>query len=168
MTVGREGYPDGVETAELHWLAGLLEGEGSFLVGPPSAPRYPVLALQMTDQDVVARVAAMFGRKLGRWESRNARERPVFLVRITGAKAVAWMTALHPLMGERRRAQIDRAVASYAPTPTALLDDTTARHALNLLATGSSVREVAEQVGTSIWCIYDLRLGRTRKHLPRP
>lgn len=162
------GYPDGVATHELHWLAGLLEGEGSFLTGQPSAPRYPVLALQMTDQDVVGRVAAMFDRKLGRWQSRHAREQPVFLVRITGAKAVAWMTALHPLMGERRRLQIDRAVASHAPTPTARLDEVTARQALNLLATGSAVREVAERFGTSIWCIYDLRLGRAHKHVPRP
>ena len=162
------GYPDGVENADLHWLAGLLEGEGSFLTGPPSAPRYPVLALQMTDQDVVARVAVMFGRKLGRWQSRHAREQPVFLVRITGAKAVAWMTALRPLMGQRRRAPIDRAVASHAPTPTAQLDDARAHQALTLLATGSTVREVAERFGTSIWCIYDLRLGRTHKHVPRP
>ena len=162
------GYPDDVESTDLHWLAGLLEGEGSFLVGPPSAPRYPVLALQMTDEDVVARVATMFGRKLGRWQSRHAREQPVFLVRITGAKAVAWMTTLRPLMGERRRAQIDRAVASHAPTPTARLDDTSARQALSLLAAGGTVREVAERFGTSIWCIYDLRLGRTHKQIARP
>ncbi len=161
------GLPDAVPVHELHWLAGLLEGEGSFLMGPPSAPRYPVLALQMTDEDVVARVSAMFGRKLGRWQSRHVREQPVFLVRITGAKAVAWMTALRPLMGERRRAQIDRAVASHAPTPTARLDEATARQALNLLATGSTVREVAERFGTSIWCIYDLRLGRTHKQITR-
>ena len=164
----RGGYPDGIATNDLYWLAGLLEGEGSFLTGPPSAPRYPVLALQMTDQDVVARVAAMFDRKLGRWQSRHAREQPVFLVRITGTKAVAWMTALRPLMGERRRLQIDRAVASHAPTPTARLDDATARQALELLATGSTVREVAERFGTSIWCIYDLRLGRTHKQVARP
>lgn len=122
----------------------------------------------MTDQDVVARVATLFGRKLGRWQSRHAHEQPVFLVRITGAKAVAWMTALRPLMGLRRRAQIDRAVASHAPTPTAVLDDATAGQALDLLATGSTVRAVAERFGTSIWCIYDLRGGRTHKHLPRP
>jgi hypothetical protein len=27
---------------------------------------------------------------------------------------------------------------------------------------------VAERFGTSIWCIYDLRLGRTHAHLARP
>lgn len=162
------GFPPDTPHQDLHWLAGLLEGEGSFLPGPPSAHRYPVVALQMTDEDVVARVARMFGRKVGRWQSGNAREQPVFLVRITGAKAVAWMTALRPLMGERRRAQIDRAVASHAPTPTARLDEATAREALDLLSAGSTVREVAERFATSIWCIYDLRLGRTHKHIPRP
>jgi hypothetical protein len=93
MPAPTAGFPNGATSAQLHWLAGLLEGEGSFLKGPPSAPRHPVLALQMTDEDVVARVAAMFGRKLGRWQPRETRWKPTFMVRITGAKAVAWMTA---------------------------------------------------------------------------
>ena len=36
------------------------------------------------------------------------------------------------------------------------------------LPKGESVRQVAERFGTSIWCIYDLRLGRTHTHLARP
>ncbi|MEA2364782.1 MAG: hypothetical protein QOI32_294 [Thermoleophilaceae bacterium] len=71
-------------------------------------------------------------------------------------------------MGERRRLQIDRAIASYAPDPRRLLNETRAARALSMLAKGSSVRDVAEQLGTSIWCIYDLRLGRTHAQLPRP
>ena len=63
---------------DLHWLAGLLEGEGTFMAGPPSAPRTPAVQLSMVDRDV------------------------------------------------------------------------------------------AERFGTSIWCIYDLRLGRTHAHLDRP
>jgi hypothetical protein len=59
MSAPTPGFPDDVPCSDLHWLAGLLEGEGSFLKGPPSAPRHPILALQMTDEDVVARVAAM-------------------------------------------------------------------------------------------------------------
>jgi len=116
MSRRRAGYPEGVSSTDLHWLAGLLEGEGSFLTGPPSAPRYPVVALQMTDEDVVARVAAMFERKPGSWQPREARHQQTHLVRSTGAKAVAWMLALRPLMGQRRRMQIDRAVASHART----------------------------------------------------
>jgi len=78
------------------------------------------------------------------------------------------MTRLRPLMGIRRREQIDRAVASYAPDPRRLLDDDRAADALARLARGESVRQVAARFGTSIWCIYDLRLGRTHTHLERP
>ncbi len=35
------------------------------------------------------------------------------------------------------------------------------------LATGSSVKDVAEHFGTSVWCI-DLRGCRTHEHMPRP
>jgi hypothetical protein len=48
------------------------------------------------------------------------------------------------------------------------LDDEKATEALARLAKGESVRQVAERFGTSIWCIYDLRLGRTYAHLQRP
>ncbi len=78
------------------------------------------------------------------------------------------MTRLRPLMGARRREQIDRAVASYGPDPRRLLDDERAAQALARLARGESVRDVAKRFGTSIWCIYDLRLGRTHAHLSRP
>ena len=71
-------------------------------------------------------------------------------------------------LGTRRQAQIDRAIASYGPDPRRLLTDERATEALARLAKGESVRQVAERFGTSIWCIYDLRLGRTHTHLARP
>lgn len=43
------------------WMAGLLEGEGSFLKPIPSDPRRPIIACRMTDPDVVGRVAMAFG-----------------------------------------------------------------------------------------------------------
>ena len=78
------------------------------------------------------------------------------------------MTALHPLMGERRRAQIDRAIASYDPRPQAILDDRQATEALHLLQSGCTVRAVAQRFGTSVLCVYDLRLGRMHRRLARP
>jgi hypothetical protein len=77
------------------------------------------------------------------------------------------MTLLRPLMGSRRQAQIDRALACYDPRPVALLNDDTARAALQALGSGGAVKAVARRFGVSIWCIYDLRLGRTFKHLDR-
>jgi hypothetical protein len=71
-------------------------------------------------------------------------------------------------MGERRQAQIDRALASYKSKSNERLYDWRARRGLELLAEGKTVKEVAGLLGVSIWCIYDLRLGRTHKHLRRP
>jgi hypothetical protein len=53
------------------------------------------------------------------------------------------------------------------PRPVALLTDEAARAALDALAGAASVKSVAERFGVSVWCIYDLRLGRTFKHLAR-
>jgi hypothetical protein len=152
---------------ELHWLAGLLEGEGSFMTGPPSSPGLPVIAVNMTDHDVMARLGRIFGRKVHVVKPRNARWRTSYQVRVNGRAAVHWMSVLRPLMGSRRQAQIDRALASYAPRPVALLTDEAAQAALDALAGAATVKSVAERFGVSVWCIYDLRLGRTFKHLAR-
>ena len=48
-------------TKEKYWLAGLLEGEGSFMPGPPSRPNCPIIACEMSDKDVIDRVADLFG-----------------------------------------------------------------------------------------------------------
>jgi hypothetical protein len=41
MFVPRVRELEPIEESDLHWRAGLLEGEGGFLAGPPSAPRSP-------------------------------------------------------------------------------------------------------------------------------
>ncbi len=153
---------------DLHWLAGLLEGEGTFLAGPPSAPRSPVIQFWMTDRDVVERAAAMLDSAVTIVRPRRANWKTAYAVRVSGSPAVVWMRRLRRLMGTRRRAQIDRAVASYGPDPRRVLDDVRAMDALRRLAAGETVKQVAERFGTSVWSIYDLRLGRTYQHLPRP
>jgi hypothetical protein len=137
------------------------------MAGPPSSPRMPVIAIHMTDEDVMARVSAIFERKLYVVTPRNPRWRTSYQVRVTGGTAAWWMKVLRPLMGARRRQQIDRALACYDPRPRSILDDDAARRALRALASGESVKAVAARLGVSVWCIYDLRLGRTFKHLER-
>jgi hypothetical protein len=157
-----------ISDLDLHWLAGLLEGEGTFLAGPPSAPRSPVIQFWMTDRDVIERAAVMLDSPVFLVKPRRAHWKIAYGVRVSGSRAVVWMRRLRKLMGTRRREQIDRALASYAPDPRRVLDDTRAGEALRRLAAGETVKQVAERFGTSIWCIYDLRLGRTYQHLPRP
>jgi hypothetical protein len=121
----------------------------------------------MTDEDVVMRVAQILGVTANTSAPRRTRWKATHAVRVRGAKAVAWMVALYPLLGARRRAQVERAVASYSCFSNQRLDDDAARDALNLLAGTLTVKEVAKRFGVSVWCIYDLRLGRTHKHLDR-
>ena len=121
----------------------------------------------MTDHDVMARLGRIFGRKVHVVKPRNVRWRTSYQVRVHGLTAVRWMSVLRPLMGSRRQAQIDRALASYAPRPVALLTDEAAQAALDALAGDATVKSVAQRFGVSVWCIYDLRLGRTFKHLAR-
>ena len=52
-----------MKETDLTWLAGLLEGEGSFLKAPPSDPNCPRISLEMTDKDVVERAALLMQGK---------------------------------------------------------------------------------------------------------
>jgi hypothetical protein len=157
-----------IPDADLQWLAGLLEGEGTFLAAPLSRPRSPSIQFWMTDRDVVERAAAMLDSAVMPVAARREGWKTIYAVRISGQRAVLWMKRLRPLMGQRRREQIDRATATYAPDPRRVMDEERAGAALRGLAAGESVKEVAERFGTSIWSIYDLRSGRTYAHLPRP
>lgn len=100
----------------LLWLAGLLEGEGSFMRGSPSSQNQPRISIQMTDEDVIARVATLWGTSYLR-STRNHQQNPkwkvCFQAAIRGANAVALMNRLRPFMGQRRQTQIDAALATY-------------------------------------------------------
>lgn len=100
---------------QLYWLAGLLEGEGSFLAPMPSAPNRPIVRLMMTDEDVVARAAALLDCKYHRIKIKREGAKDAFNIALRGYRAYLLMQALYPLMSTRRKAQIDRALASYAP-----------------------------------------------------
>jgi hypothetical protein len=159
--------PEDIDREALCWLAGLLEGEGSFFAGPPSSPNLPILQVSMVDADVIQRVATLLGVKPFVIRPRRSHWQVAFGVRVRGAPAVAWMTALRPLLGQRRQEQVDLAIASYESRSRQLLDEVAAAEAIRLLGQGLTVREVASRFGTSIWCIYDLRLGRTHRRLDR-
>jgi hypothetical protein len=156
-----------VDLRDLHWLAGLLEGEGTFIPGPPSNPRMPVIQVEMVDADVMARVGRLLGRKVTTLRARRAEWSATYQVKVTGGPAVGWMLHLHPLMGERRQRQIERALRCYEPLTTRILSDADVAVAIAMLAAGRTVREVAEHFVVSIWCVYDLKLGRTHKDADR-
>lgn len=107
---------------DLAWLAGLLEGEGSFLAPAPSAPNRPVVVLAMTDEEVVRKAAALMGATYFhcRRDERNPTWKPYWSVRLRGARAVQLMHLLRPYMGRRRQGQIDSALAQYSDGPAGI------------------------------------------------
>jgi hypothetical protein len=105
-----------VQDCTLTWLAGLLEGEGTFRVTRVDGHCYPVIELKMCDEDVVLRAGAMLGAshvqvrqpKYSRWSV-------TYVVKISGSAAAETMRVLRDLMGTRRREAIDKALKSYRP-----------------------------------------------------
>ncbi len=104
----------GVCTAacEFSWLVRLLEGEGHFgLTGT-----YPVLKVEMCDEDIIERVCRILGAPgVRRDEPRDPRWSPTYITAVSGHSAAMWMVRLREAMGERRRSAIDRALAAYQP-----------------------------------------------------
>lgn len=102
-------------TEELQWLAGLLEGEGSFLPGPPSRPTTPYLSMEMCDRDVIGRAARLMniGHIHEYRRHLTAGHKVSYKILQRGPRAVALMRAVLPLMGNRQSRDIERAIACY-------------------------------------------------------
>ena len=140
-----------MRASDRHWLAGLLEGEGSFVAGPPSRPNAPQIALQMCDEDVVERVSALLGTRYYECRARKLHHKVSWGVHLRGERAVHLMLKLRPLLGQRRREQIDRAIASHAPDPRhwSKRKRPTTKQMLVLRKKKWSYRRIAKQLGCS-------------------
>jgi len=103
---------------ELAWLAGILEGEGSFILSTSRWQgrkyRYARIALTMTDQDVVEKARVISGADCKLFEpTLKANRKQQYRLWIDGKNAVRLMNLLHPYMGNRRKAQIDEVLSRH-------------------------------------------------------
>ena len=87
---------------DLVWLAGLLEGEGTF---DAHRQRYPRVRLAMTDRDVVGRAASLMGAEF-RLALHPAPNKATWHTEISGERAACIMRAILPFMGTRRSQKI--------------------------------------------------------------
>lgn len=104
------------DACDVAWLAGLLEGEGTFCVTRSGRLAYPVVQVHMCEEVVVRRAARILGTT-SVWpeKPRFARWRPTYATAVSGSAAAPWMRRLRPFMGVRRTAAIDAALAAYHP-----------------------------------------------------
>ena len=92
---------------DLLWLAGLLEGEGSF---DAHRGKYPRIRLAMTDRDVVGRAATLMDAKI-RLSLHPAPAKPTWHTEISGERAAEIMRQILPHMGTRRSGRIAEALS---------------------------------------------------------
>lgn len=93
---------------ELGWLAGLLEGEGSFSCHYGQGHHNHVISLNMTDQDVVGRLLTITGMGTVRPRKVPSDCKPAWIWRVYRADHVEQLLlAVRPHMGQRRGARID-------------------------------------------------------------
>src|ERR1035437_5348075 len=108
---------------ELCWLAGLLEGEGGFLLATSRALGrlylHPRIDLAMTDKDIVVKVATLFGGSFRLQKYSITKQRgykPVWKTSSYSSKAAALMLSLYPLLGKRRRKKINEILKEWQRT----------------------------------------------------
>lgn len=155
----------------LDWLAGLLEGEGSFCPPAPTTPNTPYISLAMTDEDIVARACALFAVKPKLIKRKNSIHKDYFLGVLRGERAVAMMNTLKPKLGERRQAQIERALLNHCPhdaanhRPGAKVNAEQVREIRLRLTHGESMAQLAEEFGLSYASVVDINLRRTWRNI---
>ena len=104
---------------DIVWLAGLLEGEGSFKIQTTGGYRGSVcIALQMTDKDTVERAAQLLGGTVwGPHGPYGVSKQQTYQVAIFGSKAASWMMTVFPLMSMRRKSKIKELVTLWKTQP---------------------------------------------------
>jgi type II secretory pathway component PulF len=150
-----------MELHDLHWLAGLLEGEGSFMKPAPSLPNLPCIALQMTDEDIVSRACSLMG--VGYYRVKHKAKtyyKDCFSTRLRGKRAVDLMEQLRPLMGKRRKIQIDNALASYEGDRRRTLSDATILEIRKLIEEGHSQWTISKKLGVNRSSIAMIAAGK--------
>ena len=107
----------------LSWVAGLLEGEGSFLHGKVAPSRNisgKLVRLEvcctMTDRDVLEKLREKtgLGSVFGPYKNGSRGRKPVWIWRVqSGRSSYALCIALLPFMGERRKATILQGISEW-------------------------------------------------------
>lgn len=89
--------------AEISWIAGLLEGEGSFNLDARSAKRYavstsppsPFLQISMTDEDVIAHLAKLLKKNYFVEKRKTVTGKSVYKLAVGNRKLLSY---LYPLI----------------------------------------------------------------------
>jgi len=147
------------KNTEIAWLAGLLEGEGSFIT---ATKKHPVcLSINMTDEDVIRRVAEMWEVAVSCPKKQAPHHRQSFRCMVRGGRAVRWIDLVLPYLGKRRTGQALGAKASHKPRgPKRKVSKEQAGAILLRFRRGERATDLAEEFGVTKWAVYAIHQGR--------
>lgn len=84
-----------ISISEIAWAAGLLEGEGSFIM----SDRAITIAVNMVDRDVIERIASLLGgQAYGPLDRSHVKpwHQPIWRAQLKGPNAAGWMMTIFP------------------------------------------------------------------------
>jgi hypothetical protein len=119
-------YPMSLEEPlRFMWLAGILEGEGSFWILKKNRPsgghyRYPKISVVMTDRDVIEWVAVLFGDKAVTEQTPRGNRQMTYRTNLTGQPALEMMCRLFHYMSSRRQRRIRELFDEFMPDQASL------------------------------------------------
>lgn len=123
-----------LDEVDIAWLAGLLEGEGSFMMGRNTVNEklylYPRIVITMTDCDVISKAAKMFATSVYTLPPSKDGRKQQYRAQINGYRAVVLMSRLLKYMGDRRSKKIQELIHAYGE-----LEPTNIRRAKSCSAT---------------------------------
>ncbi len=141
---------------EMYWVAGFLDGEGSFSLSGGKPARTPRLQATQVELFPLEKLHRLFGGGTIRVQRPNPLSRHTCHTWVlTGPRAAAIMMTIYPLMSPRRQGQIRRVLAIWEATPasfgegyhSSVLNDHDALAAMQRVHNGEGVVEVARSVG---------------------
>lgn len=134
-----------MDTIDAAWIAGLLEGEGTF--GYHSG--HLRVTCEMTDEDVIERLAKIIGSSVWESKQRNVNWKPTWRCSVSGERAKQLMLDIYPMMGSRRQGKIDEVVHLWDSRTTNRKKRYNSEDISNAFKDGASTAKVIEDFGCS-------------------
>lgn len=151
------------------WIAGFLEGEGSFTLSGVD----PRVSATQVELEPLQRLVSFFGGKIYPKKPAGFGKKQCHVWVLTGAQGVALMMTIYPLMCSRRQDQIRRAVLAWRSRGVTkgekhhlvTVSDEEALTAMRLVRDGRSIPIVAESIGVVRHIISKWMQGTIRPYL---
>jgi hypothetical protein len=101
---------------QIAWVAGILEGEGSF--GFSNNSKCPCIWLGMSDIDVIRGVRNIIDPSYainihGIKDNRLPHYKKQYRITVNGIRAIQWMMTIYPLMSRRRKDRIKQLLSTW-------------------------------------------------------